>query len=210
MRTRRTLVWVVITALAALVPLACRTVNHGLDWGWRAERPADPLRVFSHQDHKDVFARQQVQCFACHTMSARITEEKEAADVIRASQQAFTGGKDACHTCHYNPQTGNTAPDRCSLCHVDVRDIQPANHNFDWLGRHQVFAKDDAASCESCHQPRYCQDCHNRRDETVRTFHDRNIRFTHGIEARANPMKCAECHTPNFCQTCHREGGYEK
>ncbi len=40
------------------------------------------------------------------------------------SKEAFTGGKDACHVCHYNPQTGNTAPDRCGLCHVDVRDIE--------------------------------------------------------------------------------------
>jgi len=48
--------WLVIVA-AVVVPSACRTAGHGLDWGWRAERPADPLRVFSHQDHKDVFAR---------------------------------------------------------------------------------------------------------------------------------------------------------
>ena len=127
-----------------------------------------------------------------------------------ASKEVFSGGKDACHTCHYNPQTGNTAPDRCSLCHADVRDIEPASHNFDWLSRHEVFAKNDVQSCEGCHQPRYCQDCHNRRDETVRNYHDRNVRFTHAIEARANPMKCGECHTANFCQTCHREGGYEK
>ena len=199
-----------VAALGALAPSACRTVNHGLDWGWRAERPAEPRDVFSHQTHRDVFARQDLQCFACHTMSARITDEKEAAAAIQASKEAFTGGKDACHVCHYNPQTGNTAPDRCGLCHIDVREVQPANHNFDWLERHQVFAKNDAPSCETCHQPRQCQDCHNRRDQTVRSFHDRNIRFMHGIEARANPMQCGECHTTGFCQTCHREGGYEK
>jgi hypothetical protein len=91
-----------------------------------------------------------------------------------------------------------------------VRDVQPANHNHDWLSRHVVFAKLDAQDCESCHQPRYCQECHNRRDLPIRTFHDTNVRFTHGIEARANPMKCGECHTSGFCQRCHVEGGYEK
>jgi hypothetical protein len=209
---------------------ACRNVGHGVDWGWRAERPANPLQVFSHQTHKDVFAREKIECFACHTMTARIADEKDAADAIRASKDAVGGaggkdteaadathalndafsGKAACHACHYNPQTGNTAPDRCGLCHADVRDIQPASHNYDWLSRHLVFAKNDAQSCESCHQPRYCQDCHNRRDETVRSYHDPNIRFVHGIEARANPRKCGECHTAGFCQTCHVKGGYEK
>jgi hypothetical protein len=201
---------IVIAVLAVVGPWSCRTVNNGMDWGWRGERPAEPADLFSHQAHRDVFAREQLQCFACHTMSARGTDEKDAAAAIQASKEAFTGGKDACHVCHFNPQTGNTAPDRCGICHVDVREIQPASHNFDWLSRHLVFAKNDPQSCEGCHQPRQCQDCHNRRDQTVRNVHDRNFRFVHGIEARANPRKCGECHSSGFCQTCHVEGGYEK
>ena len=127
------------------------------------------------------------------------------------SKETFAPGKETCHFCHYNPQTGNTAPDRCGLCHLDLRSIQPANHNFDWINRHAVYAKADAGSCDTCHRPSTCQDCHLRRDQSVRTFHDRNIRFTHGIEARANPMRCGECHAPRFfCQKCHVEGGYER
>jgi len=209
-RGGQTVKWVVVVALAALAAFGCRKLNQSMEWGWKAQRPTDALSVFSHQTHKAVFEREQLQCAACHTMTARISDDQEAAAAIRASKQIFTGGKDACHACHYNPTTGNTAPDRCGLCHMDVREVEPANHNFDWLSRHLVFAKNDPASCEGCHQQRYCQDCHERRDQTVRSYHDTNIRFTHGIEARANPMKCGECHTAGFCQRCHVEGGYEK
>jgi hypothetical protein len=119
-------------------------------------------------------------------------------------------GKEACHVCHFNPAVGSTAPDRCGICHVDVREIQPANHNYDWMNRHAVFAKAAEQTCEECHRPRMCQDCHKRRDLTVRNFHDRNVRFTHGIEARANPMRCGECHVIGFCNQCHTEGGFER
>lgn len=197
------LVWAVFAA-------GCRNGSPGLEWGWKAERPPGPLQVFSHQTHKGVFQREQVQCFACHTMAARIDDEQEAAAAIKASKDTFAPGKEICHSCHYNTQVGNTAPDRCSLCHLDVRQIEPANHNYDWMTRHLVFAKTDNDTCQGCHQQRFCQDCHNRRDETVRTVHDTNVRFTHGIEARANPMRCGQCHERGFCQRCHVEGGYEK
>ena len=210
MRPRPTALCLIILLLELLAPSGCRNQGHSIDWAWTTKRPASPLDTFSHQAHKAVFERQQVQCFACHTMTARVQNDQEAAAAIQASKETFVGGKDACHSCHYNPQRGNTAPDRCGLCHLDVREIEPANHNYDWLTRHLVFAKTDPQSCEGCHQPRYCQDCHNRRDQTVRTYHDTNIRFTHGIEARADPMRCGECHTIGFCERCHVKGGYEK
>ena len=81
-----------VAALIVVAPSSCRTVNHGVDWGWRAERPAEPADVFSHQTHRDVFGREQIQCFACHTMSARIVDKQEAATAIRASKDAFSWG----------------------------------------------------------------------------------------------------------------------
>lgn len=48
--------------LAIGVGLGCRKLGQGVDWGWRAERPADALAVFSHQGHKKVFAERRIQC----------------------------------------------------------------------------------------------------------------------------------------------------
>lgn len=198
--------------LAALAWPGCRTQELNQGWGWNVDRPATPMKTFSHGVHRSVFEREKFECYACHTMTARITgDDKDVAQAIRASKETFYPEKETCHFCHYNPQKGNTAPDRCDLCHLDVRAIQPANHNFDWMKRHAVFAKADAGTCDSCHRPSMCQNCHERRDTSVRTVHDRNVRFTHGIEARANPMRCGQCHElRSFCQKCHVEGGYEK
>ncbi len=209
MRRVWTILCMIALLLATLVPSACRNGGPSVEWGWKTERPPGPLQTFSHKVHQATFARAQVQCFACHTMAARIDDEQEAAAAIKASKATFLPGKETCHSCHYNPQAGNTAPDRCAICHLDVREIEPANHNYDWTARHMVFAKADSESCAECHQPRFCQDCHNRRDQTVRSVHDTNVRFTHGIEARANPMRCGECHTTGFCQRCHVQGGHE-
>ena len=165
--------------------------------------------MFSHERHQKALG-EKFDCLACHRMGTKITDTKEAADAIRASQAAMAPGKEQCHSCHFAPGGGSTAPDRCGLCHLDTRAIAPANHNFDWLNRHAVFAKADAVACEDCHRPRFCEECHNRRDQPTRAFHDRNFRFVHGIEARANPMRCGQCHQPNFCDNCHAKGGYER
>lgn len=196
--------------LGFLLSNGCRSSGTGPEWGWKTERPAGPLQTFSHDVHRAALEREGFQCYACHTMTARIEDAQEAAAAIRASKATFFPGKETCHFCHYNPQVGNVAPDRCGLCHVDVREIQPANHNYDWTARHAVFAKADGTSCNDCHRPSSCENCHKRRDQTVRTFHDRNVRFVHGIEARANPMQCGQCHLVGFCTRCHVEGGYEQ
>ncbi len=130
-------------------------------------------------------------------------------EMIKISKKSFFPGKETCHFCHFNPQAGNIAPNQCDTCHINLADIQPKNHNFNWMSKHAVFSKADAESCESCHAPVYCQDCHKRRDLPTLKMHDRNFRFIHGIEARANPRECGSCHQVTFCDTCHIKGGYD-
>ncbi len=197
--------------LVVVAPSGCRKQDLHAQWGWKAERPT-PMKTFSHGVHRQIFASQKVECFACHTMTARIGgDEKQIAEAIRASHEAFYPGKETCHFCHYNPERGNIAPERCDLCHLDVQEIQPANHNYDWMSRHGVYAKADELGCESCHRQSTCQNCHERRDQSVRTVHDRTFRFTHGIEARANPMACGQCHElKSFCTKCHTQGSYDR
>ncbi|MEM4658552.1 MAG: hypothetical protein QXX77_09060 [Candidatus Methanosuratincola sp.] len=206
-----TLVRISTLCLAALATAGCRTQDMGGGWGWSANRPKTMQETFSHEVHKEVLKKEGFECYVCHPAAIKIEGEKEAEEAIRASKESFFPGKETCHFCHYNPQSGSIAPDQCSLCHFNIREIQPANHNVDWLARHAVYSKADAAACEDCHSPRYCEDCHKRRDLPTRRFHDRTFRFIHGIEARANPMKCGQCHeSVSFCEKCHVEGGYER
>jgi len=170
------------------------------------------IRVnYSHEVHKNVMGKEGFDCFVCHPMNIEFEEEKDIEEMIKESKQSFFPGKETCHFCHYNPQAGNIAPNQCDTCHINLYEIQPKNHNFNWMSKHAVFSKANVESCENCHSnPAFCQDCHKRRDLPTLRVHDRNFRFIHGIEVRANPRQCGNCHElKSFCDTCHIKGGYD-
>lgn len=197
-------------AIFLAVLYGCHTRDGETEWGWGAKRPQRIQDTFSHEVHKRVFEKEDFSCPVCHTMGVEIPEEKEE-KMVEISREAFFPGKETCHFCHYNPRAGNRAPSECGICHFNLREIQPANHNFDWMAKHAVFAKADVEDCESCHSPRFCEDCHKRRDLPTLRVHDRNFRFVHAIEARANPRECGNCHElRSFCVKCHVEGGYDR
>jgi hypothetical protein len=198
-----------------------------VEWGWKYKKPLKPQETFSHKVHENVLKRNGFTCVTCHLVGVEI-EEKEEKNRIKISELALFPGKETCHFCHFNPKAGSIAPNKanlealgnvmierisqCSLCHSNVGDIQPANHNFDWKAKHSVYAKGDPSNCESCHSPKFCEDCHKRRDVLpTERFHDTNYIFVHPIDARADPSTCGQCHElHSFCDTCHTEGGYEK
>lgn len=214
MTTNKIIIIPVLTVVVLAAIVGCKQQEDS-KWGWEHKRPELAREIFSHEVHKNVLEKEGFGCFVCHPMEVGIeTEEMEEVDVeelIRTSKEVFFPGKETCHFCHYNPEAGNVARGDCNICHTDTADIIPANHNFNWIMRHSVFSKADAGSCESCHTPRYCEDCHKRRDLPTRRVHDRNFRFIHSIEARANPRQCSNCHEfRGFCEKCHIEGGYER
>jgi len=176
------------------------------------QRPSSAKMTFSHELHKKTLEKEGFDCFVCHTVNVEI-EGKDEADIealIKVSEQTFFPGKQTCHFCHYNPTSGNIAPRECSICHINPGDVQPKNHNFNWMEKHAIFSKSDLKSCENCHSQSFCNDCHKRRDIPTMRVHDRNFRFIHGIEARANPNSCGKSHQEqSFCQTCHIKGGYD-
>ncbi|HEX9756574.1 MAG TPA: hypothetical protein VGB26_02085 [Nitrospiria bacterium] len=182
-----------------------------VEWGWKAQRPASIQEVFSHEVHETVLEKEGFACSVCHPMGALIEEEKEEEKMYDFSKEVFFPGKETCHFCHFNPKGINVAPGRCGLCHFDLLEVQPANHQFDWGSKHGVYAKADGGDCGSCHLPKFCEDCHQRRDLPTQRVHDRNFRFVHGMEARVNPKSCGNCHELiGFCASCHIEGGYER
>ncbi len=190
--------------------IACRTQSTGDgSEDVKSKMPADPKVIYSHDVHKNVMEKEGFDCFVCHPMNTEVSEELSLEEMIKISNKSFFPGKETCHFCHFNPQAGNIAPNQCDMCHINMANIQPKNHNFNWMSKHAVFSKADEESCQSCHAPVFCQDCHKRRDLPTLRVHDRNFRFIHGIEARANPRACGNCHQVTFCDTCHTEGGYD-
>ena len=190
--------------------IGCRTqgTSDGSE-DMKNKAPGDLKVNYSHDVHKNVMEKEGFDCFVCHPMNVEVEEELSPEEMIKISKKSFFPGKETCHFCHFNPQAGNIAPNQCDRCHINLVDIRPKNHNFNWMSKHAVFSKADAESCESCHAPVFCQDCHKRRDLPTIRMHDRNFRFIHGIEARANPRGCGNCHQVTFCDTCHIKGGYD-
>jgi len=194
---KTTIIWISFIVFLGLY--GCKTIDsEKIELGRNAKRPQRIQDTFSHEVHEKVLKNEGFECFVCHTTGLEIEEEKEEEKMIEISKESFFPGKETCHFCHFNPQAGSIAPNECGTCHFNMRDIIPANHNFDWTSKHAIFAKADESSCESCHSPRFCADCHKRRDLPTLRVHDRNFRFIHGIEARANPRQCGSCHELRF------------
>ena len=203
---------IAITAFSILMicMIACRTQSAGDGTeDIKTKSPTEHKFNYSHDVHKNVMEKEGFDCFVCHPMNVEVSEELSPEEMIKISNKSLFPGKETCHFCHFNPQAGNIAPGQCDMCHINMVDIQPKNHNFNWMSKHAVFSKADEKSCQSCHAPVFCQDCHKRRDLPTQRVHDRNFRFIHGIEARANPRECGNCHQVTFCDTCHKQGGYD-
>jgi hypothetical protein len=58
-------------------------------------------------------------------------------------------------------------------------------------------------TCQSCHDQRFCVDCHSARDTAKRVMHPRTFRVSHVAAAYADPASCGSCHSTRFCGDCH-------
>ena len=51
----------------------------------------------------------------------------------------------------------------CSTCHTDGR--AALDHNADYITRHKFYAAQQKATCDLCHAPAFCADCHAHKEE---------------------------------------------
>lgn len=148
---------------------------------------------FSHQQHRGAGE----ECQSCH-------EEV-------AGREKFSGyilpNMDNCMSCHEIKAVSNA----CGTCHTPLEDLVPVSHRPDFTHRHSDLARLAAnqisgnKDCASCHQPQFCQDCHEG-DNLDRFTHPLNFEFTHSLEAQGKEKDCATCHTERqFCIDCHRD-----
>lgn len=129
----------------------------------------------------------------------------------------------------------------CMDCHKagfadEMADISntPVNvHRSDFTVAHPIFAKKDAKTCQSCHEVKYCNDCHEKfaDEDLVVESHRKgwsNLQTSPTGPAHSlfNEYQCQTCHTdavlPSHewsnnhakearknlaaCQSCHYEG----
>jgi hypothetical protein len=166
----------------------------------------EPARLhFSHRIHSD----RGVECTTCHIGIERATK----------ATRDHLPEMGTCLSCH----NGREAPDGCTTCHLQGdagrirRDLphewdllkpsgrfRPDDHFQDqWLRHHEAAARSDEESCNSCHKPQECLDCHDGVAK-VRELHPTDWVMTHGLEAMRTSLNCRACHdVESFCQDCH-------
>lgn len=189
------------------------TEPYVVEYGARGPRLGE--LVFSHEKH---VTGQGLECATCH-------------GGIETAEEIPSGSMPPmalCQDCHAKKQV----KEDCAVCHTHVEWLLPEDHGADWVLDHVEVARQNDRSCESCHQPSFCQECHDgaalgmsikgepdkpaspigelavahegRDLITLQRVHNLNYRYTHGTDVRAKTSDCAVCHeTQTFCAACH-------
>jgi len=135
-------------------------------------------------------------CFRCHDGAHVKVVDGVATDKVIPS---------TCSTCHTFPQVG-----------TEVTGLQlgvpPDSHKdklFVFSHKSSVASVDEAfdpkapanASCSTCHQRSYCENCHN--SGAVKVTHDEML-YNHAQSVKKSSLNaCGYCHQPVYCSTCH-------
>lgn len=107
-------------------------------------------------------------------------------------------------------------PPQCSSCHE--ADQALFDHGVDFVSNHRDLAVQGSRTCELCHQPSSCADCHGRKEELRPSEknllrpgssapHRGDYLTQHRVDGRLNPAPCFGCHGRKNdwrCRECHR------
>jgi hypothetical protein len=145
-----------------------------------------------------------------------LPESHKAEDFVQTHGKAANRNIGSCANCHTRPS--------CTTCHATGRAVDriaqlpeagsgtatgvifaPGSkqvHPVGFGSSHGTMAAGDGANCSSCHQTKFCTDCHRGTDS--KKFHPPNFAARHGPDSYAASSDCASCHNRQvFCQSCH-------
>jgi hypothetical protein len=162
---------------------------------------------FDHAVHRDAT---EGRCVSCH---GRATHSVRTFEPVRPAMETCTNG------CHREDMQAL----RCTGCHADLHryridDVALIRHPPGFLRRHGTTARVDSSLCTQCHEPTFCEDCHQSApgapleawmpSQAYRDFvHRGDFLARHGTEADMERGTCARCHGTDFCDGCHRQSG---
>ncbi len=166
-----------------------------------------PHLKFSHAAHATT------TCQRCHG--------DLAAEGVGLATRDHLPRMETCLECH----DGARASAACTTCHLAtaggrVRTELPDGrlvpamggaagtpHDADFRTHHARAAQMEAGACASCHEERFCADCHLGTAKPM-DFHPGDYVTLHAVEARRGVPDCAACHTTQkFCVSCHERSG---
>ena len=113
----------------------------------------------------------------------------------------------ACTTCHLATPGGRIRTELPDGALVPTGGVSGAAHDADFRTNHDQLARSEAGSCASCHEERFCADCHLGTVKPM-DFHPGDYVTLHAIDARRGRPDCSACHrTQTFCVGCHERAG---
>ncbi len=113
----------------------------------------------------------------------------------------------ACTTCHLSTQGGRVRTELPDGRLVPTGGVTGAVHDLEFRTRHDRIARAEARTCATCHEERFCADCHAGVVKPM-DFHPGGYVTLHAIEARRGVPDCTVCHnTQRFCVGCHERAG---
>ena len=175
--------------------------------------PQARLTAFSHKKHGDM----GMACAGCHGDLSHVDLATERNMPSMAQ----------CQTCHSaGSKSALAAPSQsaCTSCHerdgsgrmrtqFPEGQLRPEHigvglaHTADFARMHASSARSDGATCNTCHSPESCTDCHAGRTKP-HGVHAGDVLRTHGVDAKLAAQNCASCHrTESFCAPCHAATG---
>lgn len=115
-----------------------------------------------------------------------------------------------------HPEELREAP-LCSACH-EAATRPPLDHVDGWERSHGTLARQNVRTCELCHKPSWCADCHGAKEQIKpsdkrllrpgsETPHRGDYTTRHRIDGRLDPGSCFACHgrkNDGRCAQCHR------
>jgi len=90
----------------------------------------------------------------------------------------------------------------CTACHENMDPkTEPPSHSRNWTKRHGPLGIQPDNTCNMCHSPMSCRECHQ---VTEPSSHNNLFRLkTHGIQGAWDRERCLVCHQQDMCITCH-------
>jgi len=183
--------------------------------------------------HQEQMAKNQ--CTTCHE-SQRLAGTRPVhflsheGDWVQHHKDRARGSAASCNQCH--------AQSYCADCHNRYETLKPSTkypdqvtrqliHRGDFVSRHTIEARGNAAQCLTCHSVSRCDSCHVQQGVSfaaaasgaqgvTRTPHpanfmDRTAAEFHGRSARRDIIACASCHDQGpatNCIACHKSGRF--
>ncbi len=189
--------------------------------------PTPPTMKSCTKCHEHKVDFDEGRCGMCHTDLKRfplkpVAEFSHAGDFVRQHAVIARSTAEACAQCH--DQTfcadchAQTAPMRVEL-KFSENVTSDFIHRGDYLTRHGLEARSDAALCQRCHGTSFCSACHNQENvgpggTSPRSPHPAGWAYpgptSHAVSARRDIVNCASCHDQgphSNCVGCHKVGG---